>query len=579
MQPFTICQMKKIFVLISATVLISLATNAQTRHLIRFKDKQGSVYSLAAPSAYLSEKSISRRARQNIPIDSTDLPVNPGYLNGISGIPGATILSVSKWLNQVLVETSDAGALNKIMALPFVIGPDIRPIATRANGAANPDKKFDEPQDNLQPRSTPNKPPSKTRASGTADDAAYYGASYDQIHIHEGEYLHNLGFRGEGISIAIIDAGFSGYLTNPAFEKTRAQNRIKGEYDFVNNEYSVNEDHSHGLHCFSTIAADLPGVMVGSAPQASFYLYRTEDVTSESIAEEQLWASAAEKADSVGADMISSSLGYISFDDPSLNHSYAQRNGNTALITNSADLAAKKGMIVMAACGNSGTSLTENKYVMCPADGDSVITVGAVDAMGQIAGFSSWGPNGAGLLKPNIVSVGKAASYITVNGTPGSGNGTSIATPNIAGLIACLWQAFREFSNMDIKEAVEKSASKYNNPDERYGYGIPNFRAAYALLQQKREAKTQGILKDSWIKAFPLPVKTGFTLLLKAPSSGNANIQIVDLSGRIWQNLKIQTLENNYYYIPMTIPVMSSGMYYLRYNDGKNKATLELPKF
>lgn len=571
--------MKKIFFLIPVAIAVSLATNAQNRHLIRFKDKQSPVYSLAAPSAYLSEKSILRRARQNIPVDSTDLPVNPYYLNSIAGIPGVTILSVSKWLNQALVEIPDDDALNKIMELPFVVRQTVRPIKTRTSGAGSPDKKFDEPRDSLQPRSATNKPPSRTGATGIADDAAHYGASYDQIRIHEGEYLHNLGFRGEGISIAILDAGFSGYLTNPAFERTRAQNRIKGEYDFVNNEYSVNEDHSHGLHCFSTMAADIPGVMVGSAPQADFYLYRTENVLSESIAEEQFWASAAEKADSVGADMISSSLGYVSFDDPSLNHSYAQRDGNTALITNAADLAAKKGMIVMAACGNSGTSSTESKYVMCPADGDSVVTVGAVDAAGLIAGFSSWGPNGAGLLKPNIVSMGRAASYITVSGTPGTGNGTSLATPNIAGLIACLWQAFREFSNMEIKEAVEKSADKYNNPDDRYGYGIPNFRVAYTLLQQKREARAQGILKDKWIKAFPLPVKKDFTVLLKAPSSGNANIQIIDLSGRIWQSLKIQTLENNFYHIPMSIPASAAGMYYLRYNDGKNKATLELPKF
>jgi serine protease AprX len=239
------------------------------------------------------------------------------------------------------------------------------------------------------------------------------------------------------------------------------------------------------------VASNSPGSMVGTAPHEKFWLFRTEDAATEYPVEEQNWAVAAEFADSAGADMISSSLGYAEFGDPTFNHTYSQRNGNTTLITLAADLAAKKGMIVMNSAGNSGELATEYKYVSCPADGDSVMTVGATDINGNIAAFSSWGPNGAGKLKPNIVSVGQGTIISNQAGNATSGNGTSFSSPNVAGLIACLWQAFPEYSNMQIIEEVQKSAHKYNNPDERYGYGIPNFRKAfYSLLKRSFSANT-----------------------------------------------------------------------------------------
>src|SRR4030095_4114842 len=299
---------------------------------------------------------------------------------------------------------------------------------------------------------------------------------------HEGEYMHDRGYTGAGITIAILDAGFSGYKTNPAMDSVRLQGRILGEWDYVMNESSVTEDHPHGLYCFSIIAANKPGAIVGSAPHASFWLLRTEDAAQEYPVEEQNWVVAAEFADSAGADMISSSLGYADFDDPSYNHSYAQRDGNTTIITKGADFAAKKGMIVMNSAGNYGARADDFKYVSCPADGDSVVAVGATDMAGNIASFSSWGPNGAGKIKPNIVSVGQGTTLANTSGNAASGNGTSFSNPNMAGLIACLWQAFPEFSNMEIIDGVEKSAHKYNAPDDRYGYGIPNFRKAFAGL-------------------------------------------------------------------------------------------------
>lgn len=454
-----------------------------TKHLVQLTDKKGSPHTLTNPSTYLSSKSILRRTKQNIAIDSTDLPIIRAYVDSLRNIPNVTILNYSKWLNQVLIQTNDPAALQKINSLPFV--KTSRPIALipKPNDDEIINKRFKETITPLPDRSLVNQRAGQNQQSGTSGNNFNYGNNFKQIHIHEGEYLHNLGFTGSNVTMAFLDAGFFGYKTNPAFDSVRLQNRVLGEYDFVKNEQSVNEDNIHGMYCWSTVAANRPGSIVGTAPHAKFWIFRTEDAATEYPIEEQNWAVAAEFADSAGADMISSSLGYIDFNDPSFNHQYAQRDGNTTLITIAADLAAKKGMIVMNSAGNSGQSTNSNKYVACPADGDSVVAVGATDVNGNIATFSSWGPNGAGKLKPNIVSVGLGTIVSNTAGVPVSGNGTSYSNPNVAGLIACLWQAFPEYSNMEIIGEVQKSAHKYNNPDDRYGYGIPNFRKAfYSLL-------------------------------------------------------------------------------------------------
>lgn len=468
--------MKRLYFLIALCILISKVTNAQfSRYIIVLKDKKGSPYTLSAPSAFLSAKSIERRTRQKINIDSTDIPVSPAYLDSIHSVSNVTILNKSNWLNQVCILTTDVNALAKIRSFSFV--QTATPIAARIRSSlpVTPDK-FKEFSTTI------------ARTNNTSQDLANtlnYGNTFNQVHIHHGEYLHNLGFTGEGVTMAILDAGFFGYKTNPAFDSVRLQNRVLGEWDFVANEQSVNEDNSHGMYCFSIIAANRPGSMVGSGPKAKFYLFRTEDVTSEYPVEEQNWSVAAERADSLGADMISSSLGYSDFDDHSFDHSYLQRNGNTSIVTRAADLAAKKGMIVTSSAGNSGNNTDDTKFTECPADGDSVVAVGAVDINGNIAAFSSWGPNGAGKIKPNIVSVGQGTTIAGFDGNPLSGNGTSFSNPNIAGLIACLWQAFPEFTNMEIIDAVQRSAHKYNNPDNRFGYGIPDFKKAFAALIRK----------------------------------------------------------------------------------------------
>ena len=476
--------MKFFYTIVCLLLLLNTDLDAQyTKHIVQLKDKKGSPHTFSNPSTYLSAKAIQRRTRQKISFDSTDLPPSPSYIDSIRNVANVTVLNQSRWLNQVLIQTSDPAALVKINSFSFV--KTSQPIAAipKPGDEEIINKRFKETTTPLPDRSLISSANNQKQVLGSQGNAINYGNNARQINIHEGQYLHNLGFTGQNITMAFLDAGYFGYKTNPVFDSIRLQNRILGEYDFVANEISVNEDHIHGMYCFSTVAANRPGAMVGTAPHANFWLFRTEDAATEYPIEEQFWTVAAEFADSAGADMISSSLGYAEFNDPAFNHTYPQRDGNTSLITRSADFAAKKGMIVMNSAGNSGGLANEYKYVGCPADGDSVVAVGATDVNGIIAGFSSWGPNGAGKLKPNIVSVGQGTIISNSAGNATSGNGTSFSNPNVAGLIACLWQAFPEFSNMEIIREVEMSSHKYNNPDARYGFGIPNFRKAfYSLL-------------------------------------------------------------------------------------------------
>lgn len=520
--------MRKLLWLILLTTLFHTARAQYSRHLIQFTDKKGTTHSLAAPGTYLSAKAIARRTTQHIAIDSTDLPVSAAYLDSLRKIPQVTILNTSRWLNQVLIQTTNPAALATINSYSFV--RSATPLGLRSATTTAPMReRFVETVNPLDAAASP-----AARESGTL--SLSYGNTFNQIHIHRGEYLHNRGFTGNGITIAVLDAGFRNYHTNTALDSVRLQNRILGTWDYVLNEPSVTEDDTHGLYCFSIMAANKPGQLVGTAPHASYWLLRTENVASEYPVEEQYWTAAAEFADSAGADMISSSLGYIDFDDHSFDHTYAQRDGNTSLITRAADLAARKGIIVMNSAGNNGARTDDLKYISCPADGDSVVAVGATTVTGAIASFSSWGPNGKGTMKPNIVSVGQGTVFANVNGLPASGNGTSFSNPNIAGLIACLWQAFPEVGNMQLIDAVQRSADRYNNPDIRFGYGLPDFKKAFAALVQQQAKATSTfsncVVGLSWTSkddtgstytiARRLPGDNQFTTIRTIPSTSTA---------------------------------------------------------
>lgn len=562
--------MKKIAIIIAAFLLASAhqAQSQSGKYIIQFKDKKNSPYSLSNPGDFLSAKSITRRQQQQIHLDSTDLPVNPAYLDSVQNAGSVTILNSSKWLNQVLIQTSDANALDRILQLSFVKAS--KKIAPRTS------RQELDTEDKLIKNTAPSK---KTMGSQGTSDYLNYGSTYNQINIHEGEFLHNKGFLGEGMTIAMLDAGFYHYDTNPAFDSMRLQQRVLGTWDFVANKESVTEEHYHGMLCLSTIAANRPGTMVGTAPHTKFYLFRTENVATEFPVEEQNWVAAAERADSLGVDLITTSLGYSTFDDPSMDYSYEDMDGKTTICARGAEWAAKKGMIVTASAGNSGNASWH--YIGTPADAEHVITIGSVDYSGNPSAFSSYGPSADGRVKPDVASVGSNTVVAGTSGNPTSAySGTSLANPNLAGLITCLWQAFPEFTSLDIRDAVQKSGNSYLTPNDRIGYGIPNMRIAYNLLLQKRNEKNmERILANDWIKAYPVPFVQSFNIILNPPQTSRSTFVLYNTAGNIVTIKYIDVQSGVYQQIPFTnLSAIAGGVYWLSYTDGKNSRIVRLVK-
>ncbi|MDB5251402.1 MAG: family serine peptidase [Flaviaesturariibacter sp.] len=457
------------------------------RYLIKFRNKANSSFTIANPSAYLSARSIARRTRYGIAIDSTDLPVTPAYLDSLRAIPTVTVLNPSKWLNSASIRISDTSAanvtavLNKINSFPFVLSSS--GLAQRAEAFVSAAR---------QPKlETADGSASQQRVSAVEADFFNYGSSFNQIHVHNAEFLHNIGLRGQGMVLGMLDAGFQNYLTVQAFDSIRLNGQVLGTYDFVAKETSVNEDHPHGEQCLSIIAGNLPGQYIGTAPKASFYLFRTEDASTEFPIEEHNWVCGAERVDSAGGDVISSSLGYYDFDPPlqSLSHPFSDMTGNITMAAIGADLAAKKGVLVVNAAGNEGNNSWGR--IITPADGDSVLAVGAVNVAGVPGSFTSRGPSADGQVKPDVASVGVNTVIANQSNTISSGNGTSYACPNMAGIATCLWQGFQEFDNMKIINALRRAGSRANNPNDTVGYGIPD--AKKALLNLTKDFSTANV--------------------------------------------------------------------------------------
>ena len=433
------------------------------QYWIQFTDKASTPYSLSNPSEFLSQRALDRRERQGIEISESDLPVDPAYIQAVLD-QGADYLTHSKWLNSVSVHVPNETVLAAITALPFVVNHN--PVGKKSNTTESGGK--------LEMASTQKNTPF------IEDPEQHYGAAYNQIEMLDGINLHQANYMGKGMIIAVLDAGFPKVNTLSVFDSLHSNNRLISTWDFVSQNDTVFDDHPHGQLVLSTMASYSPGIMVGTAPEASYILLRTEDAGTEFPIEEDYWVAGAEYADSAGADIINSSLGYTTFLDNDFDHSYSDLDGNTTHAAIGADFAASKGILVVNSAGNSGSSAWT--YIGTPADGDSVLAIGAVDPDGGYASFSSIGPSFDGDIKPNVCAQGQLAAIINEAGNPVFGNGTSFASPILAGMAACLWQAYPKMTNMEIFRAIEKSAHKYTNPDDFFGYGIPNFAMANLIL-------------------------------------------------------------------------------------------------
>ncbi len=493
------------------------AVSAQnpTCYRIYLKDKANSPYSIDNPSAYLSQRALDKRTRFNIPITEQDLPVNPQYRQQILALhPQMQPLAVSKWMNTFTVYCPDSTIIPQIESLPFVD-------SVMAVGAY---RLHETPAGQAAPV---NPEPMVHNTLHAGKDSASYGYGFAQIALHNGHRLHEAGFKGEGMLIAVIDGGFFGIETISFYQELVNSGRFFGRYSlmpaFVDTLQS-GWSEVHGTIVTSAMAANTGGELVGTAPAASYALIHSEWVGSEELVEEDFWANAAEIADSLGADVINSSLGYRSFPDfPQADITYADMDGVNSIASRCATILGQKGVIVCVAAGNDGNG--EFYHISRPGDAFDILCVGACTTDSLIADFSSRGYSYDGRVKPDITSMGVNTACYYPEDMLSYANGTSLATPVAAGLCACLWQAMPGYTSTQIMQFIRESAHLYNDPNPEYGYGIPDFYKAYASHVGLNDYKKQQV------SIYPNPVTDRLNLL--NPEGNIQTVSIYNASGQL----------------------------------------------
>jgi subtilisin family serine protease len=508
-----------------------LYAEAPYRYLVYLKDKPQAF----DPASLFTKSALEKRARYNIPFDDRDKPVDPAYIEQLKNL-NASVIYQSNWLNAVLIQANEEN-IEQIKTMPGVL-------KIQRAGGGNVKKSNKSKYSGTQ---------SAEDCEDVADIEDYednFTSSFAQFHLLNGEYLHEQGFNGEGMTVAVCDNGFYNANTNPGFSHVFSENRLLGTYDYVHGDSAVYDESSgsHGSNCFSFIGGLKTNQYIGTATRSSFYLFHTEDNSGERLQEEFNLALALERCSQVGVDVVTISLGYFTFQVPSENHDTTDMHSNNTPAAIAANIASSKGILVFAAAGNSNDGI----YITTPSDADSAVCVAAVDINGNIASFSSHGLPGDPRIKPNVAAMGVSASYLTPSGNVNMGNGTSYATPSLAGMATCLWQAFPSKTNWEIKTAIEQSASQYLTPDKRVGYGIPDFKKAYQLLSTPTFVSNPVIENDYSI--FPNPFENSITIT----NSGQSTIQSVQLYNSIGQMVySDQSFSSN----SITLDGLSIGMY------------------
>ncbi|MFN0729676.1 S8 family serine peptidase [Polaribacter gochangensis] len=551
--------MKKIISLIA--FLYCFQGFSQEDAWVFLKDKPNAATYIASPLTMLSQRALDRRTRQNIALDNKDVPIDATYYSQIKSTTGITVLAKSKWLNAIHVQGTQAKIISLKTTFSFVDNIEF------ANRSLNAKGKVSQKTISI---------PKRNKFS-EATTTFLYGDASNQIEMLKGDFLHEKGFTGKKMHIAIIDGGFAGVNTLSAFNRVRNNNQILGGYDFVKRsdnfyvvEYHPNNSstiiNKHGTNVFSTIAGYIDNKFIGTAPDAFFYLFRTEDPLNEVPLEETLWVEAAERADSLGVDVINTSLGYTTFDNPNYNYSYADMDGKTTFITRGAEIGASRGMILVNSAGNEGS--VSWKYMGAPSDAASVFSVGAVNASNVIASFSSYGPTSDNRVKPDVLAQGSSSYVISVyNGLPRTGNGTSFSSPIMAGVVACFWEAFPNLTNYQIMQRIRESADKYNSPTAQHGYGIPNFENAYNTVLSVDD---QEFLNATTV--YPNPVTNRLTIKTSIQILENAKIQIFNVIGKkVFEKVGLKTKM-------VDVSELNSGIYILKITNGNQHKTIKLLK-
>lgn len=502
---------------------------APDHYWVGFSDKINCGVDLGASDAglqLLSQRALDRRARHGIPLDSLDLPVPQPRIASVLSLGESEagrpiqLLHRSRWFNGIVIQI-DTALVDSAAAASLLI--DIAALEGVVETRSCQWHKTETPLDLnpvLQWRAQ------QEHQSGPE----WYGMAWGQVQQLRLDLLHGIGHRGSGMLVGVLDSGFDRVDTNPAFSRAHADGRITVGGNFPAGGAAspwIYSENGHGAMVLSTMVGflDTPGGQhfLGTAPDAAYVLFRTEDVDWEHLVEEFHWVAAAERADSMGCDILNTSLGYSLFDNPDSDHDPSELDGDTFRITRASDIAATKGMLVLNSAGNSGNSAWQK--ITAPADGDSVIAVGAVDVFGQHASFSSYGPSADGRVKPDLCATGRDAAYVHPDGSIRTGNGTSFSSPILCGAAASLWSAHPEQPAWAIRRALLESASQWATPDTSLGFGVPDLWAAHLSLggqQPDSDAEAPALL------IYPNPVPSATSqlqvvfkepLLLSAPST------------------------------------------------------------
>lgn len=536
--------MKKTILII--VLLISAFSYSQEEAWVYFKDKPNSQYYLANPLQMLSQRALNRRTIQSIPLDLKDVPIHQPYIDQITATSGIAVKASSKWMNCLHVRGTQA-VIQSIRSLPFVDYVLFANTTLNRTGKTSFPSNYSAANKELETQVTYN-----------------YGTSGNQIQMLNGNYLHQQNYTGSGKVIAVLDAGFPGVDSASPFQRLRENNKIVGGYNFVDRSTNYYAMNSHGTQVLSTMGGYIENQLVGTAPDASYYLFVTEDSTSETPLEESLWVEAAELADKLGADIINSSLGYFHFNNSNYNYSYSNMDGNTAFSSRGANIAFSRGMIVVVSAGNSGN--TANPNISAPSDATFALAVGAVNSARNYASFSSIGPSFDGRVKPDVMAQGQSSVVAMPSGEVAANSGTSFSGPIIAGMIASFWQAFPNLTNARIVELVKESSDRFANPNVQYGYGIPNFQLALNNALDNNQFNSEGYT------VYPNPVNE--EVVFSFPS--NSISREICIYNSLGQNVFTENSNNQLRVI--SLQSFENGMYFYKIASANDTLTGKLIK-
>ena len=529
--------------------MVPLAEAQVHRYMVHFTDKAGSPYSIEQPSEFLSQRAIDRRTFQGIAVDETDLPVNPDYVQALID-EGAVVYFTSRWFNAALIQADEAIAA-QVAALPMV--DNLEFIATGMKltpGNTNVDTSGGDP------------------VIGTNTNNRNTDLQNELIGIND---MHEMGYFGEDMLVAIMDGGFRNVNHSSFFSHLYDNGQIKMTYDLVHNELDVYSYSSHGTRVLSCMGARFEEDYTGSVPEADFMLFVTEDVDDEFRIEEYNLVLATEMADSAGVDVINASVGYNFFDSTSMDYTYEQMDGQTAVSTIGMSMAADKGIMVVVSAGNEGNS-SEWPYIVAPADAENIIAVGASDLTGDKVSFSSIGATADGRIKPDVMAMGLSTVVCNDGANITVSNGTSFSSPQVAGLVTGLWQANPEWTAAELRERLRVTASRGANPDNFNGHGIADFERANEFIVLGIEEE---LLSD--LKIFPNPIKEN-QLILSSDNGLLKNTEIV-MFNSMGQTIKSLYNKSKATRVTLILEDFQPGIYILRISSENRSRSFQVLKF